>query len=186
MGKYADLFCPFARIGAFTFGGGYVKLSLLEHECMEKKQWLTADEMTEIMVIAESTPGPIAINCATYTGLKQAGLPGAVLATLGMVLPSFLIMLVVPRLQKKWSCHRVIRLALRGVKPCLAGVICATGIHLAIQLLSGGAESHFDPVTALLIAGLGVGMLLYPRIRKKQLSPILLIVAAATLGMLIY
>ena len=80
----------------------------------------------------------------------------------------------------------MIRLALRGVKPCLAGVICATGIHLAIQLLFGGAESHFDPVTALLIAGLGVGMLLYPRIRKKQLSPILLIVAAATLGMLIY
>ena len=95
-------------------------------------------------------------------------------------------MLVVPRLQKKWSGHRAIRLALRGVKPCLAGVICATGVHLAIQLLTGSAEVRFDCVTALLMAGLAIGAAAYQRIRKKQLSPILLIIAAAALGILIY
>ena len=73
MGILPELFFSFTRIGAFTFGGGYAMLSLLEHECVEKKQWLTTDEMAEVTVIAESTPGPIAINCATYTGLKQAG-----------------------------------------------------------------------------------------------------------------
>ena len=104
-----------------------------------------------------------------------------------MILPSFLIMLVVPRLQKKWSGHRAIRLALRGVKPCLAGVICATGVHLAIQLLTGGsAEIRFDFVTALLMAGSAIGAAAYQHVRKKQLSPILLIVAAAALGILIY
>ena len=82
MGILPELFFSFARIGAFTFGGGYAMLSLLEHECVEKKQWLTA----EVTVIAESTPGPIAINCATYTGLKQAGMKGALTATLGSAL----------------------------------------------------------------------------------------------------
>jgi chromate transporter len=126
------------------------------------------------------------VNAATMTGFGQAGVPGAALATLGVILPSFLIMLVVPRLQKKWSGHRAIRLTLRGVKPCLAGVICATGVHLAIQLLTGSAEVRFDCVTALLMAGLAIGAAAYQRIRKKQLSPILLIIAAAALGILIY
>ena len=72
-----ELFLTFARIGAFTFGGGYAMLSLLEHECVEKKQWLTEDEMAAVTVIAESTPGPIAINCSTYTCLKIAGVKGA-------------------------------------------------------------------------------------------------------------
>jgi chromate transporter len=126
------------------------------------------------------------VNAATMTGFGQAGVPGAALATLGVILPSFLIMLVVPRLQKKWSDHRAIRLALRGVKPCLAGVICATGVHLAVQLLTGSTGIRFDYVTALLMAGLAIGAAAYQHVRKKQMSPILLIIAAATLGMLIY
>ena len=183
--KVLTLFWEFLKIGAFAFGGAYGAIPLIR-EAVLSRSWMDESQLMNLLGISESTPGPIMVNAATMTGFGQAGILGAALATLGVILPSFLIMLVVPRLQKKWSGHRVIRLALRGVKPCFASVICATGIRLAIQLLSGGAESHCDPVTALLIAGLGVGMLLYPRIRKKQLSPILLIVAAATLGMLIY
>ena len=90
-----ELFLTFAKIGAFTFGGGYAMLALLDHTCVEEKKWLTAEEFSDLTVIAESTPGPIAINCSTYTGYKKGGLPGAVAATLGMVLPSFLILLLI-------------------------------------------------------------------------------------------
>ena len=91
MNILADLFLSFAKIGAFTFGGGYAMLSLIEDHCVEKRKWITHDEMMNVTVIAESTPGPIAINCATYVGYKKAGFAGALAATLGMVLPSFAI-----------------------------------------------------------------------------------------------
>ena len=90
-----ELFLTFAKIGMFTFGGGYAMISLIDHECVERKHWLTSDELMDMTVIAESTPGPIAINCATYTGYKKAGILGAVTATLGMVIPSFVIILLI-------------------------------------------------------------------------------------------
>ena len=86
-----DLFLTFAKVGLFTFGGGYAMLSVIEDICVEKKQWITHDEMMNVTVIAESTPGPIAINCATFVGQKKAGLKGALAATLGVILPSFLV-----------------------------------------------------------------------------------------------
>ena len=90
-----ELFLTFAKIGAFTFGGGYAMLALLDLTCVEKKKWLTADEFSDLTVIAESTPGPIAINCSTYAGYKKAKLPGAIAATFGMVMPSFIILLLI-------------------------------------------------------------------------------------------
>ena len=84
-----ELFFTFAKIGLFTFGGGYAMISIIEDNCVDKKAWLTHDEMMNMTVIAESTPGPIAVNCATFTGYKKAGVLGALTATLGMVEPSF-------------------------------------------------------------------------------------------------
>jgi chromate transporter len=86
-----ELFLTFVKIGLFTFGGGYAMLSIIENICVEKKNWITHDEMMNITVIAESTPGPIAINCATYVGYKKGKLPGAILATFGVAIPSFII-----------------------------------------------------------------------------------------------
>ena len=86
-----DLFLTFAQIGLFTFGGGYAMISLIENACVERKRWITHDDMMNITVIAESTPGPIAVNCATFVGYRQKGLPGALAATLGLILPSFVI-----------------------------------------------------------------------------------------------
>ena len=105
-----DLFLTFAKIGLFTFGGGYAMISLIEDSCVEKKQWITHDEMMNVTVIAESTPGPIAINCATFVGYKQKGLTGAVAATIGMVLPSFCIIFLVSMfldnfLEIAWIAH---------------------------------------------------------------------------------
>ena len=90
-----DLFLTFAKIGLFTFGGGYAMISIIENNCVERKQWITHDEMMNVTVIAESTPGPIAINCATFTGYKKAGFSGALVATLGMIVPSFVVIYLI-------------------------------------------------------------------------------------------
>ena len=111
-----ELFMTFAKIGLFTFGGGYAMLSIIEDICVEKKNWITHDEMMNITVIAESTPGPIAINCATYVGYKKGKLPGAILATLGVAVPSFVIIFVISMflegfLEIAWIAH-----AFQGIK----------------------------------------------------------------------
>ena len=111
-----DLFLTFAKVGLFTFGGGYAMIALIENTCVEKKAWITHDEMMDVTVIAESTPGPIAINCATYVGYKQRGFAGALIATLGMILPSFLIIFLISRfldnfLEIEWIAH-----AFMGIK----------------------------------------------------------------------
>ena len=95
MNLLLNLFLTFAKIGLFTFGGGYAMLAMIENICVERKKWITHDEMMNITVIAESTPGPIAINCATFTGYKKAGFAGALSATLGMIVPSFTIIYLI-------------------------------------------------------------------------------------------
>lgn len=95
MNNIFQLFFTFLKIGVFTFGGGYAMISVIENNCVEKKKWINHEEMMDIAVIAESTPGPIAINCATFVGYKIAGFLGAFLATLGLVLPSFCIRLLI-------------------------------------------------------------------------------------------
>ena len=122
-----DLFLTFAKIGVFTFGGGYAMIAVMEDICVEKKRWITHDEMMNVTVIAESTPGPIAINCATYVGYKMAGLTGAVIATLGIVLPSFAIIYAIARFMDNFLEIRWIAAALQGVKAGVAVLILDAG-----------------------------------------------------------
>ena len=129
-----DLFLTFARIGLFTFGGGYAMIALIEDACVEKKRWITDDEMMNVTVIAESTPGPIAINCATYVGYKQKGLPGAAAATVGMVLPSFCIIFLISMfldnfLEIPWIAH-----AFMGIKAAVSILILDAGIRMVRKL----------------------------------------------------
>lgn len=112
----ADLFLTFAKIGLFTFGGGYAMLSMIEHQCVEHKTWITHDEMMDITVIAESTPGPIAINCATFTGYKRAGFPGALAATLGIIVPSFAIIFAISLFLDNFLELTLIASAFKGIK----------------------------------------------------------------------
>lgn len=116
MNLLADLFFTFANIGLFTFGGGYAMLSMIEHHCVEQKQWITHDEMMNITVIAESTPGPIAINCATFTGYRQADFFGALAATLGIVFPSFAVIYVISRFLDHFLEITLIAHAFQGIK----------------------------------------------------------------------
>ena len=111
-----ELFYIFARIGLFTFGGGYAMISIIEDICVERKKWITHEEMMNMTVIAESTPGPIAINCATYVGYKQAGFVGATVATFGMVLPSFIVIFVISKFLDNFLEIQVIANAFQGIK----------------------------------------------------------------------
>lgn len=111
-----DLFLTFAKIGLFTFGGGYAMISIIEDTCVEKKQWITHDDMMNMTVIAESTPGPIAINCATFVGYRQKGIAGAVAATTGMVLPSFVIIFLISIFLDSFLEITLIANAFKGIK----------------------------------------------------------------------
>ena len=112
----ADLLLTFMKIGLFTFGGGYAMIGMIEENCVEKKKWITHDEMMNITVVAESTPGPIAINCATYVGYVQAGMTGAILTTLGIVLPSFMIIYLISMVLDNFLELTLIANAFQGIK----------------------------------------------------------------------
>ena len=125
-----DLFLTFAKIGLFTFGGGYAMISVIEHNCVEKKQWITHDEMMNMTVIAESTPGPIAINCATFTGYRQAGFWGALCATVGMVVPSSAIIYAISRFFDNFLETTVIAHAFQGIKVAVGILILDAGLTM--------------------------------------------------------
>lgn len=129
-----DLFLTFAKIGAFTFGGGYAMISVIEGTCVEKKQWITHDDMMNITVIAESTPGPVAINCATFVGYKKKGFIGALVATLGVVLPSFLIIFLIAKVLDNFLEYRWIAAAFKGIKLAVGVLIFDVGIKMIKQL----------------------------------------------------
>ena len=125
-----DLFLTFAKIGVFTFGGGYAMIAMIENHCVERKKWISHDEMMNVTVIAESTPGPIAINAATFVGYKQAGFLGAVTATLGIVLPSFLIIFAVSSLLDHFLEITVIASAFKGIKIAVGILILDAAITM--------------------------------------------------------
>lgn len=130
MNKLLKLFVTFFKIGLFTFGGGYAMISIIEDNCVEKKKWITHDEMMNVTVIAESTPGPIAINCATFVGYKVAGMLGAVFATLGVVLPSFIIILVISFFLDNFLEIPVIANAFMGIKVAVGILIFNAGLNM--------------------------------------------------------
>lgn len=144
------LFITFIRIGAFTFGGGYAMLSLLEHECVEKKKWLSSDELMEVTVIAESTPGPIAINCATYTGYKMAGITGASVATLGVVLPSFVLLLLISSFFENILSIEIIANAFKGIRLAVAFLIMQTAIKMIRKMIIKSPNKKAKTVIAAL------------------------------------
>ena len=129
-----ELFLCFLKVGTFTFGGGYAMISIIHHTCVEQKQWITEDEMMNMTVIAESTPGPIAINCATYVGYRQKGFWGSVAATLGMVMPSFVIIYLISIFLDNFLEITLIANAFRGMKAGVGIVIVNAGWKMLKKL----------------------------------------------------
>lgn len=178
----ADLFITFAKIGAFTFGGGYAMISLIEHECVEKKQWITAQELMDVTVIAESTPGPVAINCATYTGYKRGGLRGAVSATVGMVLPSFLVLLFISSFMDRLLQYAVVENAFRGIRVAVGFLIARAGFSMTGKQLRQTGHRYISAgfVVAFFLLVMVLNLL------EISFSTIYLILIAGILGFCIY
>ena len=148
-----DLFFSFAKIGLFTFGGGYAMISIIEDLFVERKKWLTHEEMMNLTVVAESTPGPIAVNCATYLGYSKAGIPGAALATFGVVLPSFVIIYLISLFLDNFLDITIVANAFKGIKIGVGLVIVQAGINLMKQMKKGILPKAFlfCAFTALLL-----------------------------------
>lgn len=181
---YLDLFFGFLKVGCFAFGGAYGAIPLIR-DVVLSYGWLTEEALTDMIAVSESTPGPIMVNLATYVGSSQAGFFGAVLATLAVVLPSFLIILLVTALLKTALKNPYVQAALRGMKPCVIGIVLATGVSMIVRNSFGNPAGSRG--TALLITAVLAGAMFgYPHFRKKKLSPIILILLAACLGMILY
>ena len=183
---YLDLFLGFLKVGCFAFGGAYGAIPLIR-DVVISYGWLNDEMLTYMIAVSESTPGPIMVNLATYIGSSQAGFFGASIATLAVVLPSFLIILLVTALLKTALKNKYVQAILRGLKPCVIGIVLATGIYMVLNNCFG---TIFDVsvnlkvmiITALLI----VAMVGYKRLKKKKLSPISLIVLSAVLGIIVF
>lgn len=128
--KLLELFLTFAKVGLFTIGGGYAMLAIIEDTVVSQKKWMTHEEMMELLVIAESTPGPIAINCATYVGYKVRGMWGSAAATLGMVMPSFIIIFLISQFLDNFLEIAVIASAFKGIKVGVGIVIVNAGLNM--------------------------------------------------------
>jgi chromate transporter len=169
-----DLFLTFAKIGAFTFGGGYAMISVIDTICVDKKKWITHDEMMDVTVIAESTPGPISVNCATFVGFKQAGLLGGILATLGVILPSFVVIYIISMFLDNFLEIAIIANAFKGIKIGVGILIVDAGVTM-LQKMKKNALS----VTILVCS---VIVMLAVDIFAFNFSSISLMLVAAAVG----
>lgn len=178
---YLDLFLGFLRVGLFAFGGAYGAIPLIR-DVVLSYGWLSEDSLTYMIAVSESTPGPIMVNLATFVGASQGGVLGAALATLAVALPAFCIILAVVAVMKRVMGNPVVQAVLRGINPCVVGIILATGVQMIIR----NAADSFDWRPILLTAVLGTLMLGGKRLFKKKISPIGLIAVSAVLGVLVY
>jgi chromate transporter len=167
------LFLTFAKIGLFTFGGGYAMIPLIQKEIIQAHEWLTTKEFVDIIAIAEMTPGPVAINSATFVGYKLAGVPGAAAATLGVILPSFVIIVAFATAFLKFKDAPAAKAALKGLRPAVTALIAAAAISLmrasfvdiagpviAAAVLAGTFKLGVHPILAIVLAALA-GVVLY-------------------------
>ncbi len=173
-----DLFFTFAKIGMFTFGGGYAMISLIENTCIENKKWITHDEMMTVTVIAESTPGPIAINCATYVGYKKGKFLGAIAATLGMVLPSFVIIYLISKLLNHFLEITWVANAFKGIKIAVGILI----VDAAINMLK---KMKKKPMQVIMVCFAVVSMILI-NVFALNISSMVLMLASAVIGIVVF
>lgn len=181
------LFLAMLKIGLFTFGGGYAMIALLENEFVSRKQWLEKDEFLDVAAIAESTPGPIAINAATYIGYKKAGVLGSVMATLGVCIPSFTIIYVISLFFDAFLSLTYVQYAFKGIQVCVVYLILSAGLKMLKQtektafnivvvsltmiflIVFSVFAVRFSTVFYILISGaVGVVVYLLGRLRKEN------------------
>ncbi|MCR5208425.1 MAG: chromate transporter [Eubacterium sp.] len=173
-----ELFFSFAKIGLFTFGGGYAMLPLIERTCVEKKKWLTEEDMLNVTVMAESTPGPLAINCATFVGNKKKGFAGALFSTLGMVTPSFFIIFLISSFLERFLEIKWVSSAFKGIKIAVAVLIIDAAVRLFKKL-----PKKLLPITILLVS---CSVILTVDFLGVRFSSVIILIAAAAVSFFVY
>ena len=185
---YLVLLLEFLKIGLFSFGGGYGMISMIK-ETVLSHNWLSEAELLDFIGIAESTPGPIAINMATFIGTSQGGFLGGALATLGVVLPSFVIILILATILKNIIKSRPFKAIMAGIRPIIVGLIVGTGL-IFVYGLSGLGDVYtplvFDYRSLIIFIILGVIAIAYPRVFKKQINPLILIAFSVFFGIILF
>ena len=181
---YLKLFWDFFKVSCFTFGGAYGAIPLIR-DMVLGNGWISEDQLSYMIAVSESTPGPIMVNLATYIGNHQGGFWGSLIATAAVVLPAYLVIMLVVGILKNVIENKYVQAVLRGLKPCVTGIVLGTGSYMVIRnafATAGGADLRACIITACL----GIAIRFWPRLTKKKLSPIALICISAVLGMILY
>ncbi len=186
MNIYLDLLLTFMLIGLFSFGGGMGMMTLIEQKVVFEHQWMSSEELYRFIGIAESTPGPIAVNVATFIGSEKGDLLGALCATFGVVFPSFVIIIIISCFFKKFSDNIIIKTILNGIKPVILGLLFAMCFKVILTNLFGAylanAEVHFIWQAAVIMGLLFLLYFGFLKFKKKKLQPVLIIIVGALLG----
>lgn len=181
-----ELLLGFLKIGCFSFGGAYSAIPLIREVVLDYG-WIEEEKLSYMIAISESTPGPIMVNLATYIGGEKAGVLGAAVATLAVILPAFLIVVILTLLLKNLIKSGAVQSMLGALKACVIGIILATGVFMLVSNCIGGVEGRSTDVAAILIA-LGLGTVYFGsrKIIKRGISPIILILIAGVVGVFVY
>ena len=186
---YLQLFLTFLKVGAFAFGGGYAMLSLIGDSVLAYG-WMTEEELLNFAGVETVIPGPIAVNMATFIGYEQGGFFGALLATVGVVLPSFVIILIVAALIKNLMKYPAVNAFITGMRPALGGLILATAATMGLTVLFGlenvSSSFSFDWRMLIILAVIIAVPIIYKKLVKKEFSPILLIIISALFGIILF
>ena len=187
---YLQLFLTFLKVGAFAFGGGYAMLSLIGDSVL-KYGWMTEEELLNFVGVETVIPGPIAVNMATYIGYEQGGFLGALLATIGVVLPSFIVILVVAACIKNLLKYPPVKTFIASMRPALGGLIVSVAVTMALTVFFGidtinSINLSFDWRTLVVLAAVIAIPIVWKRIKKKEFSSILLVVISGVMGMLLF
>ena len=182
---YLQLFWSFFQIGLFSIGGGYAAMPLIQHQVVDLHPWLTMTQFADIMTIAEMTPGPVAINSATFVGIQVAGVPGALVATIGCVLPSCVIVMLLAYIYYRFKGLSLVQGVLFGLRPAVVAMIASAGISLLILAFYGARTLPADltglNLISVLIFALGLFIL-----RRWKINPIWVMAGAGAAGLLLY
>lgn len=179
---YLELLLGFLEVGLFSFGGAYAAIPLIR-DVVLRYGWLTEEQLVYFIAVCESTPGPIMVNLATYVGASQGGILGSALATLMVILPAFFVILAVVGIMDRFMKNPWVKAAMDGLKPCVMGLILATGAYMVGGNLLASTGLN---VRALIVTAILGGCLLAAKLAKKKLSGIMLIAISAVAGMLVY
>jgi chromate transporter len=182
---YLKILFSFFKIGLFSFGGGYAAVPLIQSEIVDTNHWLKLSEFVNLITIAEMTPGPIAINSATFVGLRLAGLPGALIATFGCILPSFIILLFLSYLYIRFRNLETVQGVLAGLRPAIVSLIASAGISILVLALFNSDKSEINLSDFRLVEG-GLFVISLFVLRRFKIHPILVIFGSGLIGTIIY